>query len=829
VETQSSNCCEWDRVECNTSTGRVMRLFLNHTFTKEAWDDLSYVYYDDTWSDDWYLNASLFLPFEELNSLYLRGNSIAGCVYNEELNALSNLEELYMGDNEVNDFITSKDNETELRLINLEVLDLSGNLFNNSILSSLGRLSNLKSLLLEDNNLEGSIDLTVLNALSNLKELSINCRSTEGLRNTACSLSPKSPGVFLPSLKTLILAGFSFNGTMTTQKLHNFRNLEELILGDSFLQTNFLRNFGELTSLKLLQLYGCEINNIGSLTPPQGFCEMTNLQELDINDNNLKDYLPECFSNLTSLERLDLRSNQFFGNISVLKSLTTLKSLDLSSNQFSGSISALDSLTSLQVLSVSNNYFQIPSSLGPFFNLSKLKYLYADNNTIYAETEMHSLAPTFQLKEITMACCGNGGSFPQFLYHQKDLQTVDLSNIYFKGDQFPNWLLKNNTKLARLFLANSSLSGPIQLPLPSHLGLSSLDISNNFFNGSIPIEIGAQLPSLNFLNMSKNHFNGSIPSSFGDMSSLCSLDLSNNLLSGGIPQHMAMGCSSLAYLALSNNTLQGKLFSVNFSLTNLMELQLDGNNFSGRIPDFLSNKTYLNTLDVSNNQLSGRIPRWMGNMSSLETIIMSNNHLEGTIPMEFCQLDLILLDLSVNNISGSLPSCFSPSQIRQVHLSKNRLRGSLPDSLGNCSTLVTLDVSDNFLTGNIPSWVGRLSNLSYLLLNNNKFEGRIPIELCNLSHLSLINLSHNNLSGRIPPCIKITTLEDVPEDYGKILPYMSGIDLSFNNLVGEIPDEIGNFRNILVLSLSHNSLTGPIPPTFANLMRIESLDLSYNN
>ncbi|XP_022751581.1 probable LRR receptor-like serine/threonine-protein kinase At4g36180 [Durio zibethinus] len=322
------------------------------------------------------------------------------------------------------------------------------------------------------------------------------------------------------------------------------------------------------------------------------------------------------------------------------------------------------------------------------------------------------------------------------------------------------------------------------------------------------------------------------------MSSLDSLDLSNNQLSGGIPEQLAVGCSLLEFLALSNNKLQGKIFTPNFSLTNLMELQLDGNNFSGRIPDFLSNSSLLYALDVSNNQLSGTIPRWMGNMSILTKIIMSNNHLEGIIPVEFCHIDLKLVDLSVNNISGRLPSCFSPSRIRQVHLSKNRLRGSLPDSLGNSSTLVALDASDNFLTGSIPSWVGRLSNLSYLLLNNNKFEGRIPIELCNLSQLSLINLSHNNLSGPIPPCLKITALKDVSEDYvhvliaagpssfsfeepiefttknvsysykGKILPYLCGIDLSFNNL---------------------NNLSGNIPPEFAVLHFLSYFNVSYNN
>ena len=60
---QSSNCCEWEGVECNTSTGRVMRLFLNHT---ESYD----VYGVYSGSYDWYINASLFLPFEELKSLF---------------------------------------------------------------------------------------------------------------------------------------------------------------------------------------------------------------------------------------------------------------------------------------------------------------------------------------------------------------------------------------------------------------------------------------------------------------------------------------------------------------------------------------------------------------------------------------------------------------------------------------------------------------------------------------------------------------------------------------------------------------------------------------
>ena len=61
-----SDCCDWERVKCNITTGRVIQLDLHNT-----------VYLD------WYLNASLFLPFEELQCLYLVGNDILGWLPNE--------------------------------------------------------------------------------------------------------------------------------------------------------------------------------------------------------------------------------------------------------------------------------------------------------------------------------------------------------------------------------------------------------------------------------------------------------------------------------------------------------------------------------------------------------------------------------------------------------------------------------------------------------------------------------------------------------------------------------------------------------------------------
>ncbi|MBA0668946.1 hypothetical protein Goklo_001816, partial [Gossypium klotzschianum] len=607
------------------------------------------------------------------------------------------------------------------------------------------------------------------------------------------------------------------------------RQLQTLAIINSEWNARLPECFSELISLKHLDLsFNGIFENVFM------FKNLTSLEYLDLSYNKFSGDI-SVFNNLTSLKYLDLFSNNFFGNIYVFKNIRSLEFLDLSSNKLSGDISHFRSLTSLLELRLWNNSIEIPSSLAPLFNLSKLQIIYADNNMIYnAETEMHSLdTPTFQLRSISLSCCGDGGSFPQSLNHQHDLEHVDLSNINFKGDQFPNWLLENNKKLEKLNLVNSSLSGHFLLPSTSRRGLSRVDVSSNSLDGNIPNEIGAKLPSLEHLNMSNNFFTGGIPISIGDMISLQLLDMSNNKLSGGIPRHLPMG---------------------------LFTFDVSNNQLFGDIPTSMENLSLMKTLDLRNNTLFGGIPRWMGKMSNLQELVMANNHFEGPIPMELCNLSssLQFLDLSANNISGSLPSCFIFSSLTHVYLSRNKLKGPITSFL-NSSYLVTLDLSNNHLTGNIPNWIGTLSALVYLLLDNNHFEGGIPVQLCKLNRLRLIDVSNNNLSGTIPPCLMntisndsshayysdddysgyISFSADVPIEFtmksisyfykGRVLTYLSGIDLSCNKLTGEIPLQFQNFRYIIVLNFSHNSLIGPIPPAISDLSRIESLDLSHNH
>ncbi|XWS13480.1 hypothetical protein CRYUN_Cryun36dG0040600 [Craigia yunnanensis] len=668
-----------------------------------------------------------------------------------------------------------------------------------------------------------------------------------------------------PSVKTFFLEMNYLNKTRATptQELHVWSNVEEIFLDDSYLNNNILQSIGVLTSLKTLSLSNCGL--IGSL-PNQGWCDLRNLEELDMGKNALEGMLPYCLGNLTSLLLLDISYNQFTGNLAPLANLTALR-----------------------FISLSRNRFQISMSFLSLANLPNLKILLGDENKMVMEpNSFHTSVPKFQLNIIKLSKCTTdhklGIEPSNFLYYQYDLRYVDLSYSNFSGT-VPLWLLEKNPKLEDLFLMGNSFTGPLLLPSVFNLNVSSIDISDNKLQGQIPINICSTFPNLERLFLSKNAFEGNIPHCLSGMSDLSILDLSDNQLSGRVPEELIMR-GSLEVLRLSNNNLSGIIVPTIFSSNRLSKLYLDGNNFVGEMSDTdiptIDFSYPLKDIDLSNNNLYGKLPRWIGNVSSLERLALSNNQFEGSIPVELCNLyELQFLELSQNNLSGSIPSCFNPPNLRHVHLNGNRLSGPLTVPLNN-SSIVTLDLTGNNLTGKIPERIDTLSALGVLLLKANHLDGGIPIQLCKLYSLSIIDLSQNMFSGHIPSCLGNLTLatkqykslmkvssyfaytkegvltyigmrtlkNDVSHDYpstymeewinfttksvsysygGKILEHMSGIDLSCNKLSGQIPYELGNLSGILSLNLSHNDLIGVIPSSFSKLKLLESLDLSYNN
>ncbi|KAH9715392.1 Receptor-like protein 1 [Citrus sinensis] len=822
-----SDCCDdWEGVMCNATTRRVMQLSLTYTKRSHLRDAT--------------LNMSLFHPFEELQSLDLFLNGLAGIYENRAYDSFGSLKQL-------------------------KKLNLGHNFFNDSILPYLNTLTSLTTLILSNNSIEGS---RTKQGLANLRYLQVLDLSWN--RNITSGSLTRLGLANLTNLKELDLGSC---GITTLQGLAKLKNLEVLDLSSNYIIHGSLEVLANLTNLQVLDLsYNRNLTTLGlanlpnlkaldlgycGITTIQGLCELKNFFELNLGGNNVEGHLLDC-----------------------LKYLSHLKVLDISYNQLSGSLSSIiTNLTSLEYLDISYNNFEGPCPLSLLANHSKLEVLLL-SSTILVKTE--NFLPTLQLKVLGLANC-NLNVVPTFLLHQYDLKYLDLSHNNLVGD-FPSWMLQNNTKLEVLFLANNSFTGNLQLPNTKHDFLHHLDASSNNFIGKLPQDMGTVLQKLLFLNISNNHFEGNIPSSFGEMKGLEFLHLSKNNFSGELSASFLNGCVSLFFLDLSDNNFYGQIFSKYMNLTQLGFLYLENNKFSGKIEEGLLNSPYLYELDISYNILSGHIPRWIGNFSNLEVLLMANNCLEGNIPVQLLNhRTLELLSVSENHLSGSMKSSFNLSSLKHLYVQKNALSGPIPDMLFRSSKLMTLDLRYNGFFGRIPRQINESSNLRVLLLRGNNLEGQIPDQICQLRRLGMMDLSHNRFNGSIPSCFTNMlqwTIENVdlfggelsvfPRlDFGYIgtyynstldlevckrdmltypqqvkvefvtknryelyngsnLNYMVGLDLSCNQLTGDIPSEIGDLKKIRGLNLSHNCLSGSIPRSFSNLKMIESLDLSNN-
>ena len=80
VNEAKSECCGWERVRCNATTGHVIQLSLDD-LNPEPSDEYDSIFIYDR--NSWFLNVSLLLPFKELRILDLSENGISGWLGNE--------------------------------------------------------------------------------------------------------------------------------------------------------------------------------------------------------------------------------------------------------------------------------------------------------------------------------------------------------------------------------------------------------------------------------------------------------------------------------------------------------------------------------------------------------------------------------------------------------------------------------------------------------------------------------------------------------------------------------------------------------------------------
>lgn len=233
------------------------------------------------------------------------------------------------------------------QLSSLQILDLSSNAFHGPIPFSIGNLTALVRLLLSHNSFSGNIPGS-LAALSNLEQLSLDYNMLNGpipatfsnltslvqLELNGNNLSGEFPLLnALGKLKFLDGSNNRFSGPVPAALPPS---LVELIFRNNGLSGELRLNLAELSMLQVVDLNHNELT--GPL--PSGFFDHPALQQLTLSYNRFTSLqVPGSYGTDSQLIEVDLSSNRIRGPLPVfMATMPRLSSLSLQYNYFTGII-----------------------------------------------------------------------------------------------------------------------------------------------------------------------------------------------------------------------------------------------------------------------------------------------------------------------------------------------------------------------------------------------------------------------------------------------------------------------------------------------------------
>ncbi|TMW81477.1 hypothetical protein EJD97_009386, partial [Solanum chilense] len=630
---KSTDCCSWDGIHCDETTGKVIELDLRCSQLQGKFHS----------------NSSLF--------------------------QLSNLKRL---DLSYNDFTGSLISPKFGKFSSLRHLDLSHSSFTGVIPSEISHLSKLYVLRISLNELTlgpHNFELLLKN-LTQLRELDL-----ESINISSTILSN-----FSSHLTNLRLSYTEIRGVLPERVFH-LSNLEFLYLSSNPQLTVRFPTTIWNSSASLMKLYVYSVNIADRI--PESFSHLTSLHELDMGYTNLSGPIPKPLWNLTNIESLFLDDNHLDGPIPQLPRFEKLNDLSLGYNNLDGGVEFLSfnrSWTQLKILDFSSNSLTgpIPSNVSGLRNLQSLDL--SSNN-------LNGTIPSwiFSLPSLIVLDLSNNtfsGKIQEF--KSKTLSTVTLKQNNLKGP-IPNSLLNQKT-LSFLLLSHNNISGHISSSICNLKTLILLDLGSNNLEGTIPQCVVERNEYLSHLDLSNNRLSGTINTTFSVGNSFRVINLHGNKLTGKVPRSL-INCKYLTLLDLGNNLLNDTFPNWLGYLSQLKILSLRSNKLHGPIKSSGNTNlfTRLQILDLSSNGFSGNLAeRILGNLQTMKEI----DEITGFPEYISDAYDIYynyLTTISTKGQDYDSVRIFTSNMI--INLSKNRFEGRIPSIIGDLVGLRTLNLS----------------------------------------------------------------------------------------------------------------------------------------
>lgn len=205
-------------------------------------------------------------------------------------------------------------------LLSLEILNVTSNMFDGSIPKEMSFIRNLQTLILDHNRFEGEIP-DWIGSLPALRVLSVKNNSLSGSFPRAFSS--------MVNLRALVLTANNLSGEVP--ELHNLTNLQVLDLESNNLGPNFPSVPKKLVSLVVRK------NRFHSTLSIEEVSSWYHLQRLDISSNELVGAFPPSLLSLPSLAYLDIGGNKLTGRLLQNMSCNAgLTFVNLSENRLTG-------------------------------------------------------------------------------------------------------------------------------------------------------------------------------------------------------------------------------------------------------------------------------------------------------------------------------------------------------------------------------------------------------------------------------------------------------------------------------------------------------------